>query len=457
MPARFAKSVFVSFYHLDMGSEILLTIFLVILNGLFVAAEFAIVKVRASQVETKSLSGNRLAKNALHIVNNLDAYLSATQLGITLASLALGWIGEPVVAKIISQILDLFNIQIDEKLLHQIALVTAFTLITFLHIVFGELAPKSLAIRYPERTTLLLAMPLQAFYVLFRPFIWVLNGFANFVLKLFGVPLIHGHDTHTEDEIRLLLAESKKSGTINTTEHELLENVFKFDDRLAEQIMTPRTKIVGIKSDATLQEALEVIMREDYSRLPVYEDSLDNIIGILHAKDVIKNLQNPNVSVKSLMRKPYQVSERKSINLLLREMQKKRIQMAVVLDDYGGTAGIVTMEDILEEIVGDIQDEYDNEMPVVQQKSENEFIVNALASIDEVNKFLPEPIPTSEDYDTVAGFINEVFGNIPQENEEWQSEHYIFKILHKENNAIESVLLKLVEPVREEKPAINFE
>lgn len=440
-----------------MVSDILLTLFLVALNGLFVAAEFAIVKVRASQVETKYLSGNRFAKNALKIINNLDAYLSATQLGITLASLGLGWVGEPIVAKIIGNLLEVLQISISDKLLHQISLVTAFSLITVLHIVFGELAPKSLAIRYPERTTMLLTMPLQGFYLVFRPFIWVLNGFANFVLKMIGVPMAQERDTHTEEEIRLLLQESKMSGNINTTEHELLENVFKFDDRQTEQIMTPRTRVVGIKSDATLQQALEIIMREDYSRLPVYEESLDNIIGILHAKDVIKNLNTPEASVTSLMRKPYQVSERKSINTLLREMQKERIQMAVVLDDYGGTAGIVTMEDILEEIVGDIQDEYDNEMPIVQQKSETEFIVNALANIDEVNKFLPEPIPESEDYDTVAGFINEVFGNIPDENEEVQGQSYTFKILHKENNAIDTVLLKLLESSREEKPAINYE
>lgn len=440
-----------------MVSDILLTLFLVALNGLFVAAEFAIVKVRASQVETKYLSGNRLAKNALHIINHLDAYLSATQLGITLASLGLGWVGEPIVAKIISNLLELFQVNISESLLHQISLVTAFSLITVLHIVFGELAPKSLAIRYPESTTMLLATPLQGFYLIFRPFIWVLNGFANFILKIVGVPMAHEADTHTEEEIRLLLQESKMSGNINTTEHELLENVFKFDDRLTEQIMTPRTRVVGIKADANLQQALEIIMREDYSRLPVYEESLDNIIGILHAKDVIKNLNNPEISVTSIMRKPYQVSERKSINTLLREMQKERIQMAVVLDDYGGTAGIVTMEDILEEIVGDIQDEYDNEMPIVQQKSETEFIVNALANIDEVNKFLPEPIPESENYDTVAGFINEVFGSIPDENEEIQGQVYSFKILHKENNAIDTVLLRLLETNREEKPAINYE
>jgi CBS domain containing-hemolysin-like protein len=440
-----------------MVSDILLTLFLVALNGLFVAAEFAIVKVRASQVETKYLSGNRFAKNALHIINNLDAYLSATQLGITLASLGLGWVGEPIVAKMIGNLLEVLQISISDKLLHQISLVTAFSLITVLHIVFGELAPKSLAIRYPERTTMLLTMPLQGFYLVFRPFIWVLNGFANFVLKMIGVPMAQERDTHTEEEIRLLLQESKMSGNINTTEHELLENVFKFDDRQTEQIMTPRTRVVGIKSDATLQQALEIIMREDYSRLPVYEESLDNIIGILHAKDVIKHLNTPEASVTSLMRKPYQISERKSINTLLREMQKERIQMAVVLDDYGGTAGIVTMEDILEEIVGDIQDEYDNEMPIVQQKSETEFIVNALANIDEVNKFLPEPLPESEDYDTVAGFINEVFGNIPDENEEVQGQSYTFKILHKENNAIDTVLLKLLQSSREEKSAISYE
>lgn len=440
-----------------MVSDILLTLFLVALNGLFVAAEFAIVKVRASQVETKYLSGNRFAKNALHIINNLDAYLSATQLGITLASLGLGWVGEPIVAKMIGSLLELLQIPISNNLLHQISLVTAFSLITVLHIVFGELAPKSLAIRYPERTTMLLTMPLQGFYVVFRPFIWILNGFANFILRIIGVPMAQERDTHTEEEIRLLLQESKMSGNINTTEHELLENVFKFDDRLAEQIMTPRTRIIGIKTDANLQQALEIIMQEDYSRLPVYEESLDNIVGILHAKDVIKNLNNPEANVTSLMRKPYQVSERKSINTLLREMQKERIQMAVVLDDYGGTAGIVTMEDILEEIVGDIQDEHDNEMPIVQQKSETEFIVNALANIDEVNKFLPEPLPESEDYDTVAGLINEVFGTIPDENEEVQGQNYSFKILHKENNAIDTVLLKLLESPRGEKPAISFE
>jgi CBS domain containing-hemolysin-like protein len=440
-----------------MVGDILLTLFLVALNGLFVAAEFAIVRVRASQVETKYLSGNRFAKNALHIINHLDAYLSATQLGITLASLGLGWVGEPIVAKIISNTFELLNVTISEKVLHQVSLVTAFSLITILHIVFGELAPKSLAIRYPERTTMLLAMPLQGFYLIFRPFIWALNGFANFILKVIGVPMAQGHDTHTEDEIRLLLEESKKSGNINTTEHELLENVFKFDDRLTEQIMTPRTKVVGIRVDATIQQAFELIMNEDYSRLPVYEESLDNIVGILHTKDVLKNLKNPEATVASLMRKPYRVSERKSINTLLREMQKERIQMAIVLDDYGGTAGIVTMEDILEEIVGDIQDEYDNETPIVQQKSETEFIVKALANIDEVNKFLPEPLPESEDYDTVAGFVNELFGKIPDVNAEVTHEIYTFKILQKDNNTIESVLLKLSVPQREEKPAINFE
>jgi CBS domain containing-hemolysin-like protein len=438
--------------------NVLLTFLLVLLNGFFVAAEFAIVKVRISQVETKSLSGNKLAKGAMKIVSNLDAYLSATQLGITLASLALGWIGEPVVAKIIISSMDAIHYHIDEKLAHQIALPVAFTLITVLHIVFGELAPKSIAIRYPERTTMFLAAPLLGFYWLFRPFIWVLNGFANLILRAIGVPVVHEHDTHTEDEIRLLLKESKKSGNINTTEHELLENVFKFDDRVADQIMTPRTKIVAVEAEASLDDVLDVIAEEDYSRIPVYEETIDNIVGILYAKDVMKMLKaKEKTDIREMMRKPYRVPEKKSINTLLRDMQRERMQMVVVQDEFGGTAGILTMEDILEEIVGEIQDEYDNETPIVQKKNEIEYIVHALSSIEDVNKHLPECLPESEDYETVAGFLNEVFGKIPDEHDQIENGFYSFKVLTKANNTVDTVLLRIISPEREEKPAIELE
>ncbi|MEM9982827.1 MAG: hemolysin family protein [Bacteroidota bacterium] len=344
-----------------MGSDvfnILFTIFLVFLNGFFVAAEFAIVKVRASQVETKSLTGNKVAKNALRVINNLDAYLSATQLGITLASLALGWVGEPFVAELVRKAVTAMGFHFPEATIEGIAFGVAFTFITVMHIVFGELAPKSIAIRYPEKTTMVLSAPLRAFYLVFKPFIWVLNGFANFILKVIGIPLVHEQDTHTEEEIRLLLEESKKSGNIKSTEHELLENVFKFDDRTAEQIMIPRTKMITVEINTSVDDVVKSILDEGYSRMPVYKDSVDNIVGILHTKDVLKAIlkDKANAKIEDLMREPYFVLEKKSINLILRELQREHAQMAIVLDEFGGTSGILTMEDIVEELVVYIQD-----------------------------------------------------------------------------------------------------
>ena len=443
-----------------MAFDIFLTLFLVALNGVFVAAEFAIVKVRISQVESKSLGGNKLAKGALIVVNNLDAYLSATQLGITLASLGLGWIGEGVVAKIVVNIMELIGYKADATLAHQIAVPVSFLLITVLHIVFGELAPKSIAIRYPERTTMMLAAPLRAFYWLFKPAIWVLNGFAGFILKLVGVPIVHEHDTHTEDELRLLLAESKESGTINFSEHELIENVFKFDDRVAEQIMIPRTQVVAINVLANFDEVITKINEEGYSRMPVYENTIDNVVGIVYSKDLLKVVHTTETfNLRDICRPAHIISEKKSINTVLKELQHKHIQMAILVDEFGGMSGILTMEDIVEEIVGDIQDEYDNEVPNVQKKNDTEFIVDALSSIEEVNKHLPENLPSSEDYETVSGLLNEVFGRIPNANESVQPEgyNYSFTILKKSNNAVESVLIKYTNPKLEEKPTILYE
>jgi CBS domain containing-hemolysin-like protein len=442
-----------------MGSDILITLLLVAINGFFVAAEFAIVKVRITQVESKSQSGDKLATGALKVVNNLDAYLSATQLGITLASLGLGWIGEPVVANMIINLFAWLDYPISDAVAHKIALPVAFTLITVLHIVFGELAPKSLAIRYPERTTMWLAYPLRGFYFIFRPFIWILNGFANFVLRSIGVPLAHEQDTHTEDEIRLLLEESKNSGNIKSAEHELLENVFKFDDRIAEQIMVPRRKLVALSVNASPDEVINTVIEEGYSRIPVYEESIDNIIGILHTKDVLKAAltDKSQMDIRAMAREPYFVSEKKLIHLILRELQTEHVQMAVVLDEFGGTSGILTMEDIVEELVGDIQDEYDNEMPVVQPKSESEFVVDALSNVEDVNKFLPEALPESENYETVAGLLNEIFGRIPEEQDYVSNDTYKFTILKKTNNTIESVLLTLLQPARAEKESIQYE
>lgn len=437
--------------------NILFTIFLVLLNGFFVAAEFAIVKVRSSQIELLSAAGNMLAKRSLGIVKNLDAYLSATQLGITIASLALGWVGESVVADIIIHAFDISGYALSPESAHQIAIPIAFALITVLHIVFGELAPKSIAIRFAENTTLALSIPLQAFYFIFRPLIWVLNGFANLVLKMLGIPLLHEQDTHNEEEIRILLHESKKSGAINSSEHELLENVFKFDDKVAEQIMIPRTKVVSIDIDDPLEIIMDKIMEEGYSRVPVYKESIDNIVGILYAKDLLKLIKKKEkVDIKSLIRPAYYITERKPIHEVLKEFQKKHNHLAVVLDEFGGTAGIITMEDIIEELVGEIQDEYDEEASIVIVKNEKEYVVNSLSSIIDVNKFLSYPLPESEEYDTVNGFINYVHGGIPELHEKIVVENFEISVLKKSQNAVESVLIKILAvPDKEEENVEN--
>jgi CBS domain containing-hemolysin-like protein len=426
--------------------DIFFTIFLVLLNGFFVAAEFAIVKVRSSQIELKANAGNTRAKVAKHMVEHLDAYLSATQLGITLASLGLGWVGESIVAEIIVNIFHGLDIQIDPDDVHKIAFPIAFGLITVLHIVFGELAPKSLAIRFPLETTMAVSLPMKLFYFIFRPFIWLLNGFANFILKLIGIRPVTDQDIHTEEELRLLLTESEEGGAIKQSEHELIQNVFEFDDRIVKQVMVPRTKISAIDIELTNDEIIDRILDENYSRMPVYEESLDNIIGIIHAKDLLKVIrQNRFNGIRELLRPVHYIPASKRINELLREFQTQHIQMAIVTSEHGGTAGLVTMEDIIEELVGEIQDEYDEEKPMLEKKSDTEFIVNAQANVVDVNEFLPIALPESPHYDTLSGLINYIFGRIPAVNEKKIYGGYEITILKRFKHSVETVRLRVVE------------
>lgn len=433
--------------------EILLTLFLVFLNGFFVAIEFAIVKVRISQIEIRAKTGSRAANIAKHIVSHLDSYLSATQLGITLASLGLGWIGEAVVVDILRNAFIYFHLHIDPELAHKIAFPTAFVLITFLHIVFGELAPKSMAIQSPVRTTFAFAIPLQIFYLIFKPFIWVLNRIANNVLRIVGISPALGHEAHSSEELQLILEQSRVSGAIENSEHELIQNVFDFRERTVKKIMVPRTKIAAIDIDTPDAEALEHIVKEGYSRMPVFSENIDKIVGIAHAKDILAILtRKESFVLKSNLRPPYFVPESKKINDLLSEMQQQRIQIAVVLDEFGGTSGIVTLEDIIEELVGEIQDEYDEEKPIVEKVSENEFIVNAYAMISDVNGFLPRPLEESDEYDSVAGLMNMIFEKIPDVQEKMSYGGYEFTILKKTERNIELVRIVNKEEANENNP-----
>lgn len=434
-----------------MGFQIFITFFLVFLNGFFVAAEFAIVKVRASQIEIQAKSGSSVAKMAKHITSHLDGYLAATQLGITLASLGLGWVGEAVMTQVVVDFLGLFNIELTSSFATNMGHVFAFAIITVLHIVFGELAPKSIAIQQPVGTTMFISVPLRFFYVIFRPIIWLLNGFANFLLRLlgFGGNLNEAH--HSSEELQYLLDQGKESGALNIVEHELIKNVFDFNERIVKNIMVPRTKISAVEVDSPKEELLHTIISEGYSRVPVYDGSIDKIVGMVHAKDLLPFLiDKKELELKNIIRKPYFIPETKKINDLMSEFQMKRIQIAVVLDEFGGTSGIVTLEDIVEELVGEIQDEYDEEKPIVHKVSETEFIVDASASLHDVNEYLPLELPMSTDYDTISGLVGELFDKIPDVGEKKSFSGYDFTILKKTEHNVESVKMEILNLSEEE-------
>ena len=429
-----------------MVSDILITLLLVSFNGFFVAAEFAIVKVRASQLEMKVQSGSQVAIIAKNIVSKLDKYLAATQLGVTLASLGLGWIGEPVVSKIIIKVMTLFGVVMDPELSHQIALPTAFLIITVLHIVFGELSPKSIAIQRPQRTVLIIALPLQFFYYVFRPFIWALNGFANLLLKSLGISTVQGLDVHSNDELKYLIKQGQESGEIEQADYDIIKNAFEFSERTAKQIMIPRTHVVAIDVNDFQESMLDGLISENFSRIPCYADTLDNIVGVVYLKDVLIKIRNKEpIQISATMRPVLMIPETKHIAQLLKEFQLKHQQIAVVINEYGGMQGIVTMEDILEELVGEIQDEYDNEVPFVEKTGEKTYTVLASASLDDLNDLLPHTLTRNEEYETLAGYLILKFGRIPNINDKISFDDYEFTILKKNKNSIILTQLKDLE------------
>jgi len=428
------------------GYYIVLTGCLVLLNGFFVAAEFAMVRVRGSQIEIKAKAGSQTAKIAKGIMANLDGYLAATQLGITLASLGLGWAGQEVVTKLMLNLFALCGIIIKSTFIINTSHVVAFLFITILHIVFGELAPKSIAIQRSVRTVMNIAVPLRFFYIVFRPFIWFLNGFANLILKSMGISTAPGSEAHhSSEELQYLLEQGKETGALDSTEHELIQNVFDFNERVVKNIMVPRTKISGVEIDTDQDSLIQLLITEGYSRMPVYEETIDKIVGVVHAKDILPLLAHKRTfELKDIIRKAYFIPETKKINDLMAELQQKRIQIAIVLDEFGGTAGMITLEDIVEELVGEIQDEYDEEKPIVEKVNDNEFIVNALAPIYDVNSHLPHDLPEDGDYDTVSGWLGDIFGKIPDVGEQKESSGYNITVLRKSDQNIESVKLELL-------------
>ncbi len=430
-----------------MAFQLFLTFFLVLLNGFFVAAEFAIVKVRTSQLDVKSGKSKALAAAAKAIVNNLDAYLAATQLGITLASLGLGWVGEEVMTNIMLHVVHHFGGTLTEINAHRIAVPIAFFVITMLHIVFGELAPKSVAIRFPTRTTFAIAWPLRVFYLIFRPLIWLLNNMANLILRIFGISAVHGADIHSEEELKMIITESHEGGAIEQTERELIQNVFDFDDRHAGDIQTLRKNITAMPSSYGVKEALDFALREGYSRYPVYEGTIDEIIGIINTKDLMKCMLDPDTgdSIQLLIRPAYFVADNRKIKDLLKALQLRRTVMAIVTSEIGEVAGIVTVEDILEELVGEIQDEYDDEKPYVQQTQEGTFIIDAHRKLGDINKYIPDRLEEDNEYETLAGYIAYHFPEDYRKGSVLRIKNYEATILTMYRNSAALVSFKVVD------------
>lgn len=421
--------------------KIVAALILVGLNAFFVAAEFAFVKVRSTRLAQLAAEGNKRALRAEECVNHLDAYLSVSQLGITLASLGLGWLGEPAVASLINPLLHSWGIN-NPALIHSISFIVSFSLITFLHVVFGELAPKTVAIQRSESLALFLARPMYFFYFIFYPGVVLLNGAANKVVQLFGLEADLEHSRgHSEEELRMLISASYNEGQIKKSEQLLLQNVFKFEKKNAEEIMVPRPQVVFMDINDTMEKNIAIARAAKHTRFPVCDGSPDQVIGLIHIKDVLYQDEN-SFDLVDLKRDILFVPEGMPLDKLLQEFQKTHQHMAVVIDEYGGTAGIVTMDNILEELVGEIQDEFDQEEPEIKSLPDGSIIVSGSLDIDDAVEEFGLPLGDEiDEYNTLAGYVLGKLGHFPQAGESISLGKYKMEIARMDGKRIDQFRL----------------
>ena len=429
--------------------QMFLVAFLIAMNGFFVAAEFCCVKMRPSRLETLIQEGNTRAKYAKKLIDELDEALSVTQLGITLASLGLGWVGEPFVAELIAPLIHAAGF--GETLGHTISFALAFSLITSMHIILGELTPKSMAIAASEKILLNIAIPMLIFWKVMYPFVWLLNRTASFVSHHLGLSISEGEVAHNPEEIRLLMKESRKQGLVDDTEVDFVDNVFDFTERNVREIMVPRPDMVCLYLDKTYEENLATILEEEMTRYPICDEDKDHIVGFLHIKDLtnvlIQGKRKP--SFKKLARKVFFVPESMDVSVLLETMQKNRSQLAIVVDEYGGTAGMVTIEDIIEEIVGDIQDEFDEERPDAEKREDNLYSIDAKMLLEELEDEFGIKID-DEDVDTVGGWLNDKLGGEPRVGQSAAFEGNTFYVEEVEGLRITRVLIRLAKKISDD-------
>jgi CBS domain containing-hemolysin-like protein len=418
----------------------LLVIFaLVVLNAFFVASEFAIVKVRSSQLDALIDEGNLRATFARHIRAHLDAYLSATQLGITLASLALGWVGEQFLAHMLQPAFALLDVH-SHALVSTVSITLAFIGITFLHIVFGELAPKYIAIGSPLSVTLMLARPLGAFYILFKPAIWVLNKSSNIVLqKVLRIKPVGGAElAHSEEELRLILDQSKKSDEVSQLGRDLLVNALDLRQRVVRDIMTPRGEVIFLDLEESFEANMKKALESRHTRFPLCRGHLDNAVGLIHIKELMPMLRDPQPDLLRIKRELIPVPEMMSLEKLLTLFLTRHAHLAIAVDEYGGTVGMVTLENVLEEIVGDIQDEFDAEKAEFRKINDNEFSVDGALGLYELRDLAGLELE-SADVSTIGGYVTHLLGHLPQKGEQVRIDNYVVTVSQSDGRRVGQV------------------
>jgi CBS domain containing-hemolysin-like protein len=414
---------------------------LVLLNAFFTAAELSMARVRNTRMEELTQEGDWRARAVRGHQDRLQCFLSATQLGITLASLGLGWVGEPAFAHLVAPVLGLVGV-VSEPIVHNVSAAVAFLFITFLHIVIGELVPKAYAIRASERVALWTALPVRAFQVAVKPALWLLDRTASRVLRLLHADLAHAPDAHSEEELRMLLAESHRVGTLSGEKRELLENIIDYTERTARHAMIPRADVVYLSLARSLEENFKTIAQTMHTRFPLATLDIDHVAGMIHVKDLLlkRDQLRSSEDLVGLKRDILFVPESRPLDALLREFQQNRTHMAIVVDEYGGAAGMITIEDVIEEIVGEIQDEFDREQPKVQETADG-LVFDGLSLVDDAWEKLGIEVEGTGEVSTLGGFVTEKLGRIPRVGDRTMEHGHEFRVVEMKGRRVSKVLV----------------
>ena len=438
----------------DSGLEMIISNWLIVfvllfVNGFFLSAEFAIVRARKTKIEQLTKDGNVDAKLALKALDDMNFFIAAVQVGVTIASIGIGWFGSPTVEKMLAPVLE--NLPSAHAYLAQtITAIIAFLVVTFLHVVIGEQVPKCIALQYPEKISLYVAKPMNLFMTISKPFVWFLNHACNGILKLFKVPINSARVIHTIEDLDLLVDTSYDEGVLNETEKDMIHNIFNFSDLTAREVMVPRTDMVCVPIDMSFEELNKIASENQYTRYPVYDGDIDHITGMIHVKDLyLLALEDKQRPIEKIQRPLMLVPETITMDNLVREFKKNKSQMAIVVDEFGGTSGIITLEDVMEEIFGDVQDEFDEEVEFdIKELRPNYYLANAMMRLDEFAQHFDIPVEKmeDEDVDTIAGLVVKELGKIAQVDDIVEYDGFTFRVKEVDGARITKLLIIKKDP-----------